>query len=174
MFAKSKPETETADASNQPRARTVRPQTSAAPSIIGTDVRIVGNVTTAGELQLDGIVEGDINCGALTMGEHGTLTGSLSADKVIIRGRVDGKIRGRSVRLEKSSKVSGDVWHESLAIEAGAHVEGKFIHADNPMSSVKKKPEGTQIAPKPASPTNGNNTVAAKPVGTGGPSTPRD
>lgn len=106
-----------------------------APSIIGSDVSIVGNITTAGEVQLDGVVEGDVTCGSVTIGEHGSLTGSVSADVVVIRGKVDGKVRGRSVRLEKDSKVTGDVWHETIAIEAGAYIEGKFLHAKDPVKS---------------------------------------
>lgn len=102
-----------------------------APSIIGSDVRIIGNIKTAGELQLDGIVEGDIECGAITIGEHGAIEGSVSADSLVVRGKIDGTIRARSVRLEKSAKITGDVTHETLSVEAGARVEGRFVHGSN-------------------------------------------
>ena len=136
-----------------------------APSIIGSDVSIVGNITTAGEVQLDGVVEGDVTCGSVTIGEHGSLTGSVSADTVVIRGKVDGKVRGRSVRLEKDSKVTGDVWHETIAIEAGAYIEGKFLHAKDPVKpkdgarpAKESKPaaESRSDSPTPpVPPTNG-------------------
>lgn len=100
------------------------------PSIIGSDVSIEGNISTAGELQLDGVIVGDIACGSMIMGEHGSVNGSITAEQIIIRGKVDGEIRGRDVRLEKSAEVTGDVWHESLAIEAGARISGKFQHTD--------------------------------------------
>ncbi len=129
MFSKSKDKTAN-QAITDSRNRMPRPRSPGAPSIIGSDVKIVGNLTAAGELQLDGIVEGDVKCGALTMGEHGQVAGSITADTIIVRGRVEGKIRARSVRLEKTSRICGDVWHETLSIEAGAFIEGKFVHAE--------------------------------------------
>ncbi|MEM8799334.1 MAG: polymer-forming cytoskeletal protein [Pseudomonadota bacterium] len=116
-------------------ARPQRAPVSSAPSIIGSDVRIVGNLETAGEIQLDGTIEGDVRSGALTMGENGSLSGSVNADSVIVRGTVDGAIRGRNVVLEKSAKIRGDVIHETLSIEAGAQIDGTFSHSSNPLES---------------------------------------
>lgn len=103
-----------------------------APSIIGSDVEIQGNVKTSGELQLDGKIMGDINCGSLVMGETGAVTGLVQADNVTIRGNVEGEIRSKTVRLEKSAVVNGDVYHENLSVEAGAKLSGRFSHTDNP------------------------------------------
>ena len=139
MFSKSKDDPKMANADDIPvpapqPAKSSRPAGGpVAPSIIGADVHIVGNVTTAGELQLDGTVQGDVMCGSLTMGEHGEVKGTIQADMVVIRGKIEGQIRGRSVRLEKNCKMKGDVWHESLSVEAGALVSGKFTHTQNPL-----------------------------------------
>lgn len=150
MFAKSKDEPEMANSSTAP-ARAIKPvPTNSAPSIIGSDVKIIGNVSTQGEIQLDGIVEGDISCGAMTMGEHGTLNGSVSADTVVIRGKMTGKIRGRAVRLEKSAKVKGDIWHETIAIEAGADVQGHFRHGTGEKRGATNAAEPKAAEPKMA------------------------
>ena len=139
MFSKSKDDPKMANADDIPvpapqPTKSSRPTGApVAPSIIGADVHIVGNVTTAGELQLDGTVQGDVMCGSLTMGEHGEVKGTIQADMVVIRGKIDGQIRGRSVRLEKNCRMKGDVWHESLSVEAGALVSGKFTHTQNPL-----------------------------------------
>lgn len=127
------------------------------PSIIAPDVKIDGNITTNGELQLDGVINGDLMCGSVVMGETGSVTGVIEADNVIIRGLVNGEIRARTVRLEKSAVVEGDVYHENLAVESGAKITGHFAHSDQPRknknsddsvvpSFVKKKEE----APKKA------------------------
>lgn len=143
------------------RNRMPKPRGSAgAPSIIGSDVKIVGNLTAAGELQLDGIVEGDVKCGALTMGEHGQVAGSVTADTIVVRGRVEGKIRARSVRLEKTSKIAGDVWHETLSIEAGAHIDGKFVHAEG--GNRKPMPKDASDEEPRATPAAGNGKQAAE------------
>lgn len=102
------------------------------PSLIASDVQIEGNVTTKGELQLDGAITGDLVCGGLVMGESGAVQGTIAAENVTIRGTVKGQIRARSVRLEKSAVVEGDVIHESLSVEAGAKLTGRFAHTDSP------------------------------------------
>ncbi|WP_417448816.1 bactofilin family protein [Kordiimonas sp.] len=109
-----------------------RPNSAPTPSIIGSDVQIEGNVHTVGELQLDGTIKGDLTCGGMVMGESGAVNGTIVADSVTIRGTVNGEIRARSVRLEKSAVVEGDVYHESLSVEAGAKLTGRFAHTSNP------------------------------------------
>lgn len=124
---------------------------ASAPSIISADVKIVGNISTVGELQLDGIVEGDVICSELTMGEHGGVTGTVSAENLVIRGTVAGTMRARSVRLEKTAKVSGDVWHETLSVEAGARIEGQFVHDSDPVLAKPKDHQAkAATAEKPA------------------------
>lgn len=102
------------------------------PSIVGADVHIEGNVKTVGELQLDGSITGDLACGCLVMGESGAVDGTIAADSVTVRGSVKGEIRAKSVRLEKSAIVEGDVYHESLSVEAGAKLTGRFAHTSGP------------------------------------------
>ena len=127
--------------------KSARPRSnSGAPSIIASDARIKGNIETLGEIQLDGIIEGDVICGSLSMGEHGSISGTISADSLVIRGKVDGEIRGKTVRLEKTCKVIGNVWHQTLSIEAGAFIKGKFAHAEDPRKGAK----GQTRAPAPA------------------------
>jgi len=111
---------------------TPRPGTAHTPSIIGADVHIEGNVKTMGELQLDGSITGDLACGSLVMGESGTVNGTIAADNVTVRGTVKGEIRAKSVRLETSAVVEGDVYHESLSVEAGAKLTGRFAHTSGP------------------------------------------
>jgi cytoskeletal protein CcmA (bactofilin family) len=106
---------------------------NAAPSIIGSDVTVNGDITTLGEIQLDGTIDGDIRSESLTIGEHGAVNGTVMANNVVVKGSVTGQIKGRNVRLEKSSRVKGDIMHESLSVEAGAMVDGSLTHKDNPM-----------------------------------------
>jgi cytoskeletal protein CcmA (bactofilin family) len=51
-----------------------------------------------------------------------------------VRGNVQGSIRGNSVTFQSSSRIEGDVFHKSLAIEQGAFFEGKSRRSDDPMS----------------------------------------
>jgi cytoskeletal protein CcmA (bactofilin family) len=118
-----------------------------APSIIGSDVRLKGNLVTSGEVQFDGAIEGDLECGALTIGESAEVSGSVVADMVVVHGKVSGTIRAKNVRLERGSKVLGDILHEDLSVVSGAHIEGHLKRVDN--AAAKAKPAAAPAQPTP-------------------------
>ena len=107
------------------------------PSIIGEDLTIRGNITSKGELQVDGQIEGDIRCGLLLLGDKSKVTGGIAAEDVVVRGHVVGSIRGVRITLQAQSQVEGDIIHQSLAIEQGAYFEGKSRRSDNPLAEIK-------------------------------------
>ena len=68
------------------------------------------------------------------MGERSWITGTLIAEEVVVRGSVQGSIRGNTVTFQSSSRIEGDVFHKSLVIEQGAFFEGKSRRSEDPMS----------------------------------------
>ena len=123
----------------RPAASYVRTPTTTSksvPSIIGEDLMIVGNVTSNGEIQVDGEIQGDVHCGSLLLGETSKITGSVIAEDIVVRGRVTGSVRGLRVTLQAQSHVEGDIYHQSLAIEQGAYFEGKSRRSDDPFSGT--------------------------------------
>ena len=96
----------------------------AVPSIISADLSIEGNLNSGGEIQVDGVVNGDIKCKALIVGVKGSVVGEVVAQTVRMHGAIKGMIRAKSVFLASTARMSGDVEHESLAIEPGAYMEG--------------------------------------------------
>ena len=115
------------------------------PSIFAGDISITGNIQSAGEIQIDGKVEGDIKCTSLIVGENADVSGGVVAEDVVVRGKVNGSIRGVRVTLEATSEVEGDVYHKTLAIEQGAYFEGKSRREDDPVGSAPEK-SGTAAA----------------------------
>ncbi|MBX3483556.1 polymer-forming cytoskeletal protein [Phenylobacterium sp.] len=120
MFSKP-----TKDAANE--VATSAPRKLEPASLVATGVRIAGNVETQGDLHLDGAVEGDLRVGLLVIGEAGSVSGAIHADAVEVRGRVTGVICARRVKLWSTARVDGDISHTELAIEAGAHFEGRSL-----------------------------------------------
>lgn len=99
-----------------------------AKSVIGNDLKIIGQglkIISQGTLQVDGEVEGDVRGAEVIIGEKGRVTGTVAAERVIVRGRISGVIRGVTVALQSSSRVEGDIHHMSLAIEQGAEFDGR-------------------------------------------------
>jgi cytoskeletal protein CcmA (bactofilin family) len=97
-------------------------------SVISNDLKIIGQglkIISQGTLQVDGEVEGDVRGTEVIIGEKGRVTGTVAAERVIVRGMISGVIRGLTVTLQASSRVEGDIHHMSLAIEQGAEFDGR-------------------------------------------------
>ncbi len=105
------------------------------PSIISPDLKIVGHLKSNGAIQIDGTIEGDIDVPLLTVGEQGKIDGTTVAETVRIFGTVNGRVQAKTVRLDASARVTADITHETLAIEAGAYFEGR-MHSLNAASST--------------------------------------
>jgi cytoskeletal protein CcmA (bactofilin family) len=96
--------------------------------VISNDLKIVGRgirIISEGKLRVDGEVEGEVAGTEVVIGEHGSVTGSVAADRVIVHGRLAGVIRGMDVALQASARVEGDIHHMSLTIEEGAEFDGR-------------------------------------------------
>lgn len=128
-----------ADSMPQP-ARTMnrRPAGKSGHSLIGADLTVVGHLLSQGEIHIDGEIQGDVHAVMIVIGESATITGSLVADEIVIRGTVMGSIRGKRVALQSSSKVEGDIYHSQLAIEQGAFFEGKSRRMEDPTAGVQR------------------------------------
>jgi hypothetical protein len=66
------------------------------------------------------------------IGEQGKVTGTVAAERVIVRGRTSGIIRAMTVALQASARVEGDIHHMSLTIEQGAEFDGRCRRPGNP------------------------------------------
>ena len=120
---------------------------SSVPSIISADLRINGDLICSGDVQVDGWVEGDIQSRNIVVGEGATVHGALSAESVRICGVVKGAIKGDSVVLEKTAKVTGDVAHKTLVVEEGAQIEGMCKRLDTPAAAQVVLSAPTALAP---------------------------
>ncbi len=129
-----------------------RSETPRSVSVIGTDLTIAGNLICKGEVQVDGIVEGDIHGSNVVIGESATVTGSIAAEEVVVRGHVIGSVYSRRVMLQTTSQVEGDIYHQSLSIEQGAMFEGKSRRTNEDPRTLIKKPETNGFALPPRIP----------------------
>ncbi len=87
------------------------------PSLLSTDLFIKGNLTTNGDIQIEGGVDGNIKAHLLTIGKDAKIKGEINSDELIVNGHVAGTIRARKVTLTSSAKVEGDIIHQTIAIE---------------------------------------------------------
>jgi cytoskeletal protein CcmA (bactofilin family) len=152
MFSKSRinepgPKAGEVEKPKMPEAPAYKPSGDFAPtssrgkpaaSVLSSDLTIVGNIKTTGDIQIEGVVEGDIRAHLLTVGETATIRGEIVADDIVVNGRVVGRVRGLKVRLTSTAKVEGDIIHKTIAIESGAHFEGSVQRQDDPLATGRQ------------------------------------
>jgi cytoskeletal protein CcmA (bactofilin family) len=131
------------------------------PSIISHDVVMRGNINSAGEIQFDGALEGDVKAGSLIIGDKASVKGEIVCETVVVRGAVEGAIRAKTVSLASSARIQGDILHSSLSVETGAHFEGNCRHSDDPLS------DSAASDFRRARPSAGSTASSPRPVTTG-------
>ena len=119
------------------------------PSLLSNDLTIKGNVTTSGDIQIEGTIEGDVRAHLLTVGESATIKGEIAADDVVVDGRVIGRLRGLKVRLTATARVEGDIVHKTIAIESGAHFEGTVQRQEDPLGDSSTSRPATAAPARP-------------------------
>jgi cytoskeletal protein CcmA (bactofilin family) len=104
------------------------------PSIIGGGVLINGNLTSAGEIIVEGQIEGKIRGLSVMICDEAILTGDIIAEQVSVRGQVYGTIRAHHIVLGPKSHFEGTMVQETFAIEAGGCFQGSCRHSNTPLA----------------------------------------
>src|SRR5690349_4511492 len=126
LFAKKLDESPAPDLPINPSPSSVPPSPGsatpahkhAAParSVVDAWLRITGDLEGEGELEIEGQVIGNVRCKHLVVGAKANLEGNISADQVVIRGKVKGTIRANYVILQHGARVDSEIFHKQLAI----------------------------------------------------------
>ena len=94
-------------------------------SIIGKDMRLLGDVDFKGKLRLDGKVEGNIRGEYLILGGTGSITGDVAAGVFVCSGHVEGNINVKKLHVIKEGTINGKVETTDLFVESGAVLNGE-------------------------------------------------
>ncbi|MGE0613133.1 MAG: polymer-forming cytoskeletal protein [Hyphomicrobiales bacterium] len=133
-------------------------------SVLADDLHIKGEVITNGDVELKGTVDGEIRCRTLLVAEDARVMGTASAEKVVIRGAVEGTISGNRVTLTSSAKVRGEVLCKALSVDEEAYFDGRSQRVDDPMQDTRKRiDEVAREAEARPSVSSGSQAPAAQP-----------
>jgi len=104
-----------------------KPKTKAPvpPSFIGAGLKIEGDVISEGQVDVAGIVNGNVTVSKLTLFEGGSLSGNTKAETAVINGALSGRLAAADVALGSGAKVTADITYVSLKVEAGAVFVGQ-------------------------------------------------
>src|SRR5437868_14142530 len=80
-------------------------------TVIGSGVRLRGNLSSEGDIALDGVLTGNITSGGhVTVGVNGRIDGHIQAATAQVAGHVEGNIKALdSVSLMDSGQIHGDI-----------------------------------------------------------------
>lgn len=108
-----------------PAAKPARNGTPAL-SFIGPETVVSGNIATEAQLHVDGRIDGDVKCAQLIQGIAGVIAGNIDAEEARIAGTIEGTVVARTLIVEASARILGDVAYETVSIDAGAQIEGRL------------------------------------------------
>lgn len=101
---------------------------------INRGVTIVGSLTIEGQVHVEGVVDGEVRCKALRIGERGLIEGLIVAEKVVVLGEFTGEIYAREIVLGAACAVDGTICHNKLILEKGCYFEGKSRRYGDPLA----------------------------------------
>jgi cytoskeletal protein CcmA (bactofilin family) len=97
-----------------------------AETIIGSETRYKGTVSTSKAIRVDGFFEGEIKSGGVVIvGETGQFKGTMSCMSLFMGGQVEGTVTVQG-RLEctASGRIKGDLTVKELILAEGAVFDG--------------------------------------------------
>lgn len=100
---------------------------NAVRSVLGADLRITGEISTTGMIEILGEVDGNLVAAGLIIGQEGRLKGSVMAGMVDVKGTLDGKVTCDSLTLRSTATVRADFTTAGVVIESGATIDGRFL-----------------------------------------------
>ena len=119
------------------------PVSESATTLIAAGTEIRGDIHFSGRLhidgKLDGAVHGDGDQAILTLSEHAVVTGEVHAPHIVIDGTINGDVDATDrLELASNARVEGNVYYKLLEMSAGARINGKMVHRDEPQKQLPK------------------------------------
>jgi len=100
---------------------------STSASLIGAGTTMKGDITSNGDLRIDGTLVGNIHCSAkVVIGANGNVQGDINGQTADIMGKVTGTIKVKDLlQLKGGSAVNGNIEASKLQIEPTASFNGE-------------------------------------------------
>lgn len=106
-------------------------------TLVSRDTTIVGDVHFSGNLDVEGVVKGNIIAedgkdAVVRVIDKGTVQGEIRAPSVIINGTVEGDVySSKNLELAAKGRVQGNVHYTLLEMAAGSEVNGSLTHLES-------------------------------------------
>lgn len=94
-------------------------------SYLGRSTKITGSLVFEGDLRIDGSVSGSVSgggTGRIFVSEKGRVAGDMRAERIEVRGEVEGKLEADGLFVYAPGMVRGEVSSTSVFVEEGAKI----------------------------------------------------
>src|SRR5258706_12479799 len=117
-------------------------------NVLGTDVEVKGQLKLSGGLAFDGKLDGEINSeGTLNLGDNAIVKGNITANSVVVRGKVNGNVVAKEkIDIKTKAELFGDIRAPKLVIEEGVTFVGKTEVNPNKVTPLAAPSRGTEPA----------------------------
>jgi cytoskeletal protein CcmA (bactofilin family) len=110
-------------------------QSGHSTTLISKGSEIIGDIKFSGELEVQGVICGNIYANADTAStvrvvDGGRVEGEIHAPKIIINGEIEGDVHSSEhVELAAKAAVRGDVHYSLIEMVKGAQLNGNLVYA---------------------------------------------
>ena len=119
-------------------------------SYVGETLQLEGDLRTSGNLDIAGLIKGNVYVSEASVTETGSVRGSLEASKIEINGHIQGKITADSIIIGKTAVIKGDVYFKStLKTEEGADIDGYIKRINNGKADTEEDIAIEEIVERP-------------------------
>ena len=118
-----------------------KPSKGSATVIIGNGVKMIGEITDADNVQIDGNADVTMNTDNLVVGSTGNLKGTITSNNIDVSGKLKGKITAiGTLTVQELGTVSGSIEYQNMQIKLGGKINGKMKVSDkiSKLSDYKK------------------------------------
>ena len=108
-------------------------------SYVGETLQLEGDLRTSGNLDVAGLINGNIYVSEVTVTETGSVRGSVEATKIEINGHIQGKIIADAIVIGRNAVIKGDVYFKNtLKTEEGADIDGYIKRINNGKANTEE------------------------------------
>ena len=121
-------------------------------SYVGETLQLDGDLRTSGNLDIAGLINGNVYVAEVTVTETGSVRGSIEASKIEINGHIQGKITADAIVIGRNAVIKGDVYFKNtLKTEEGADIDGYIKRINNGKENTEEDIAIEEIIERPAS-----------------------
>ena len=123
---------------SEPETEKKKVKDSSSSLMIGEGVTITGTIKADNEVNIQGTIDGDIDCNSVTINQSGNVRGKVQTETMTVEGKAEGEININSLlHIKSHGNVSGKVFYGDIQIDEG----GKLLGEINFKEQIQKEGE---------------------------------